>query len=344
MRKEIILEKFSILNCIIDSVILEQYVDFCIVNDIGKKIKNRSASHHILPCAKTLPFTKYKCFNTFSWNKCELSYYNHYIAHYLLTKAVRHISIQHAFISMHNRDIKNERIRIDDLISENIYDAAYIVRNNMISEYRKEIITTEYGNISRAKYIYQINKNSFKSAHEKTSKRMKTDNIVNLPGILEKIRKTKSSTFIDGKNIDTVSAERSAETMKKEIIVNGNVTSIYKETGKKVSKRLNSEFIDIDGNTTTIAKQRAKKQRITIRAKSDFYFLKNVFDCSFCETLCAIDIRKINLGLEHCTKENYLGKTTFAYNYYTKNNKKHFIGLYVEKLEKEQHNHILHPN
>lgn len=54
---------------------------------------------------------------------------------------------------------------------------------------------------------------------------------------LSKIRNTKAKTFIEGKNLDTISAERAAKTMKKEYVnEDGETTTIYKENGKKYLK------------------------------------------------------------------------------------------------------------
>ena len=335
MRKDIIMKHFLNLNCVVNFNALEEYIDFCINNDVNTKIPKETSSHHILPIAKTLPFKKFRDFNAYPWNKAELTYHNHYIAHYLLAIAINHLSILNAFTGMHNKDFENGRISHDELITKDEYAKIYKLRNTMISNYRKEKIETRYGNISRASFYYLENKQSFERSQKQTANRMKNNNIVNLPGVLEKMRNTKKTTFIDGKNLDTIGAEKAAETMKIEFELNGNLTTTYKENGKKLSTYLNTELEDCNGNKTTIAKEKGKNHSKKLIAKGNFYLLKNVFDETINEILSAIDVRNISPGLEYKTKDNYLGKSKFGQNYFIARNKKNLIGLYVEKLQKE---------
>ena len=59
------------------------------------------------------------------------------------------------------------------------------------------------------------------------SKRMSgANNIVYLPGVVEKIQYSKNNRYIDGKNMHTITVEKAAETMKKHIIVDGKETTI----------------------------------------------------------------------------------------------------------------------
>jgi hypothetical protein len=327
--KDKILEEFSVLDCIISHKKLEEYVDFCLSNTISNK--NNSSSHHILPVAKTLPFKKFENLKDYPWNKAELSYYNHYYAHFLLAQAINHLSVITAFCGMHKKDIILERLSENDLINESEFNDLYTNRNVLISKWRKEIISIDGVEMSRAKF-YNLNRIVPQKEKDKHIKRMKENNIVHLPGVLEKLRKTKSETFINGKNLDTISAELAAETMKKEFYLeSGELTTRYKENGRKISKTLNTEFLDSNGNITTLAKEKGKIIQKTLIAKGKFYYLKNVFDFTICEHLPAVEIRKICANLEKKTKENYLGQELSAQTLLIKNGKEHFIGSYVER-------------
>lgn len=102
---------------------LEEYVDFCLENN--NYIKGKTSLHHILPKAKNLPFAEYSDVKlNHKWNGVYLTYANHYKAHYILTKAINHYSINFAFMQMHNKDIKNKRLEDCDLINLSDYQIA----------------------------------------------------------------------------------------------------------------------------------------------------------------------------------------------------------------------------
>jgi hypothetical protein len=161
------------------------------------------------------------------------------------------------------------------------------------------------------------------------SERMKNNNIYNLPGVLEKARNTKRTTIINGKNIDTISAEKSAETMKKEILINDNITTIYKENGKKISKTLTKEIILEDGTVTSLALLRGAKTRKSLQTKGKKYILKSVFKENIHIIMYAGDIRRISAMLCSMTKDKYLGMTKYGQTVLIKNNKENLIGLYT---------------
>ena len=119
MKKAKIMKEVSVLSeNIVDILALEKYVDFCITNSKKDKIKGKTTSHHILPAAKTLPFKKFINLKENKWNLSELTYSDHYKAHYLLAKAIDHYSTIFAFCSMHNKDLKLKRISEIDLIED----------------------------------------------------------------------------------------------------------------------------------------------------------------------------------------------------------------------------------
>ena len=329
MNRAKILNEFNKMDCIININMLEEYVDFCLSNDVGDKQTKKTTSHHILPQGKTLPFKKFANLNENSWNKTELSYYNHYFAHYLLTQAIDHHSVYSSFCAMHNKDLKLGRIKFQNLIDKEEYEKIYYKRNKKISEDRLQLVEYNGEIMTKASYIGRF---ITQWNTENKSIRMETNNIINLPGVLEKIRKTKSQTFINGKNIDTISAEKAATTMRQKIVVDGEITTIYQLNAAKLSKTLTTEYINDLGEITTLAKERGKKHSELLQKKGNFYELKNIFDEGFNKKLSAKEIRDISPGLESKTRDNYLGKQKCAITRLTKIGKTNLIGLYVEKL------------
>lgn len=329
--KSKILSEFSKLNCIIDEKILEEYVDFCILN--SQQTKNESSTHHILPRAKTLPFVKFENLVVNDWNSAELSYYNHYIAHWLLARAVDHIAITSSFIAMHNKDVPIGRIRVEDLVSEKEYTSIYKRRNQQISEHRMEVIATEHGEMSRAKF-YLRNKTLSESTITDMRKGMSgAANIVHLDGVVDKIRATKSTKMIDGKNMDTISAERAAATMNKPIILqDGSISTTYKENGKKLSMFLNSKIL-VDGRITTPSIEKGLKRSKKDLFEGIWYRLLSVTNPEIDYMLPMNHIREISAGLTTKTKFEFLGKSVFGRNKFMKDGKSKLIGLYVEVVQ-----------
>lgn len=331
MAKVMIMGEFlKLSDNIINKENLEKYIEFCLEKDVKNKIKGKTTSHHILPMAKTLPFNKFKNLSENPWNKSELYYFDHYYAHYLLTQAIDHYAVIYAFTCMHKRDIKLNRILENDLICDDEFSELWKNRNNKISEQRKEIINVDGELISRAEF-YARKRILSKDTIIKLSEKISGDNNPSRnPETLKKIRQTKSNTFINGENLDKISADRAATKMKQEYInENGEKTSIYKENGIKISNKL----LEIEDNGRTKAYNRNKKSHEKLREKGKWYKVLNVFDSFYEEILCAADVRKICANLESKTKENYLGINYNASKKLIKNNKKHLIGLYVEKIQ-----------
>lgn len=330
-EKFIIIKKFSVLSpSIINERLLEEYVDFCLEHRKPEKITKKTTSHHILPMAKTLPFKEWSDLNIHSWNKAELLYSDHYRAHYLLMKAVDHIATYHAFSAMHKKDFSIGRITESDLISDKEFNEIWTKRNEMVSKRRLEKIVVDGEEMTRATY-YAKTRVLSEDALRKMSERVSGDNNpTKMDGVVDKIRLTKLSTFIDDKNLDRVSAERVAETMKKEFIsANGSVTTIYKENGKKISKTL----LELEENGKTKAYNKNKVIHQKLRQKGKWYKVMNVFDETFEKVLPAAEVRKLSPGLESCSRDNYFGKSKYGSTILKKRGKQELIGLFVERIE-----------
>jgi hypothetical protein len=308
-----ILEKFAVLSpTIVNQEMLEKYVDFCLEKRLEAKITKETTSHHILPAAKTLPFKEWSDLSLHIWNKAELLYSDHYYAHYLLMKAIDHAATYHAFAAMHKRDFVMGRINESDLIPENEFNEIWKKRNEKISQLRLEKITVDETEITKATF-YARNK----ILSEET-----------LLSMSQRVLGDKNPT--KNPDLDTVSAEKAAETMKKEFVnEDGEVTSIYKENGKKISATL----LEIEDNGKTKAFNKNKAIHERLRQKGKWYKVMNVFDETYQEILPAVEVRAKSPGLEGCSVEKYLGKTKFGENLLKKKGKADLIGLYVERIE-----------
>lgn len=329
--KEMILNQFYKLNCIKDYKVLEEYVDFCLEHNNKETIKGKTANHHILPMSKNLPFQKFSNLNKNPWNKSILLHKDHYYAHYLLYKAIDHYSIIYSFCAMHNKDLKQNKIKKEDCIDLEEYQKIFEERNKKISNDRKQIVKFEGIEMTKAKMLSIIRHRNEDISHKiRRSEQMSGDNNpAKKPEVVEKIRLTKINN-----NLDKISAERAAITMKKTFIDdNGNYTTIYKQNGKKLSEHLNKEIILDDGTTTTIAKIKARKKGDKAILNGKFYKVLNVFNPDYLEILPAIEVRKLSPGLEKKNKDNFLGKSKFGITSLTKKGKTHLIGLYVEELK-----------
>ena len=324
-------ERFS--NYIINDAKLKEYINYCLTKNVNKAIKFTTSYHHILPMSKQLPFEEFRILSENLWNGVHLSYYDHYYAHYLLQQATSHPSILYAFTTMHHKDSKIGRIKEDELIDPIIFNELMKTRNKNIKEEKLSLVLHEGNLITRAKQISLTRVFSEETLKGFSERMSGFNNIVNQEGVVEKIRNTKSTTKIDGKNLDTISAEKAALTMKQEFLNSeGKVTTQYKENGKKISEFYKEKVTLSDGTITTKGVIRGKATVEKLRAKSQIYIVKNVFDNTYSQTLPAYEVRKISPGLESKTKEEYLGKSKFGQNHFIKTGRKHLIGLYVEKL------------
>ena len=123
---------------------LQEYITFCMCNNT-KRVKYKTAEHHILPKSD---FPEYKDFATHKWNKSILRHEDHYIAHYLLAKAIKSKEMSYAFYAMNNQETK---LRNFDKILEHS------------SEY--QIIMEE-----ALQYMSDINKNKVMAIDKNTNK------------------------------------------------------------------------------------------------------------------------------------------------------------------------------
>lgn len=143
--------------------------------------------------------------------------------------------------------------------------------------------------------------------------------------------------YIDNEgNITTIYKENgkkcSVTKNKKYLDENGNITSKAKEGGKKLSKTLKKEYVDNKGNITTLSKERFKKNSITAKKKGKYFKLMHIENGVIQERIWLKDLKKISQSLIKATKENYLGKTNKSkvrLKYYGNDN---LIGLYVIPL------------
>lgn len=324
MIKEILLEHFYKSDCIINHDNLVRYIEFCLKNDRVRKIKGETTSHHILPRAKRLPWQEYKNLVEYPWNKSELTYYDHYYAHYLLSLSIDHISIQSAFCGMHKKDVNLGRISESELIGKDEFEHQYKKRNELISKDRLTLITNDAGIVMTKAKMIHLRTDWTNSKRISSERMLGVDNPSNNPVVIAKTRNTKSLISNEGKSLDTISAERAAEVMKKEFVNGeGEITTIYKETGKKLSHIL---------RTTDLATRRADVRRERYYQNCPMVIVRNALDESYVSIMSLNEARKLSPGIDKKTKHNYLGKTTFGRNKFIKDNKAHLIGLYAERL------------
>lgn len=235
---------------------------------------------------------------------------------------------------MHLKDLKLQKIKYEDLIPETTFNEIMNFRNQKISENKLELIEYQGNLITKGK-LYSIKTQENLSDEQKLNRSVRfqgSNNIACNPETLYKIRNTKSTTLIDGKTLDTISAERAAETMNKEFVnTKGEITTQYKENGKKISDFYKTEVLLSDSSITTKGALRAEKHKQKLRDKSKKYILKNIFDEEFTQEVPAYELRLISPDLQSKTKDNYLGKSKFGQTYFKNANKEHLIGLYVEE-------------
>ena len=247
---------------------LNEYVDFCLKND--KYVVGKSSHHHILPKAKNLPFTEYSDIKYKNkWNGAYLSFADHYKAHYLLSTAINHYSIHFAFIQMHNKDYKNGRLDISDLIDGEIYQTSkeecYANYENWLNEqiYFEENIITNRKMLSILRYrdMNRLVKNhngdmvkrsvivGEKVSITKNSKEWKETVGANS---IEKMKETKKS-FEYLMNVEPIRIEKFKESINR---ITENGLTVAQNTGIKISKALTAIKEDTG---KSIAQERSEK-------------------------------------------------------------------------------------
>jgi hypothetical protein len=197
------------------------------------------------------------------------------------------------------------------------YGTEYYSQTDMFKEQYRDTCLERYG----------VDHPSKTEEHKRS---MVENNPTKRKDVVDKIRDKKKNTFIGYKNMDTISAERAAETMKKEFINDrGEVMTIYKENGKKLSNTM----LQLEANGKTKAYNKNKNTHKKLRQKGKWYKVLNVFDDKFSVVLPAADVRKISPGLESKTIDNYVGMVNSAKGKLIKKGKSDLIGLYCERIQ-----------
>lgn len=328
MRKKYLLERWKTAGWEITPLLVD-YVDWCLDKDgVGDKF----TKHHILPSAKTLPFADVSDLNKHPENLSRLSYYNHYIAHYKLALAIDHIATLSAFCRMHSGDVQLGRLESLQLIEQDDYVQIYNRRNKKISEWRLELIVSDSGKlVTRASEIAKTVQLSAETLAKASERMSGANNIIHRNGVFQKMRATKIS-----RNADAHGAKMAAKTMSTPLIVDGQLTTIYQQTGKKISETVTTPLSDENGNVTTIAKRRNSVTHQKLRQKGRWYRVLNVFDETFVSILPACEVRKLSPALPSKSKEDFLGKSEYGKQQLIKTGRQHLIGAFVEILQSEQ--------
>lgn len=297
--KNKIIEIFESSNLDIASYeYLEEYVDFCLENN--KYVKGETAHHHILPKSKNLPFTEYSDIKVKNkWNGVYLTFANHYKAHYMLTKAINHYSINFAFIQMHNKDSANKRLEDYDLINldayqdvketsyksyavwldaEIIFEESLITNRKMLSIIRSRYMNELVYDEKLDDYVKQSENISKKSSETKNSKEWKCT--VGAESVAKQKITKKSDEYLS--NVEPSRNMKHREALGK-IAENGltvaqnagikgskTVTEINPDTGKSIAQERNiksGEFkkSTIQDNGKSISENASAKAVETMR-------------------------------------------------------------------------------
>ena len=262
MTKKFIIDKLSTLKVINEETLIK-YVDFCFNKNLGTVYKennySKSSLHHILP--KSL-FPEYSNLKENIWNGSHLLYADHYYAHWLLTEAIDDYSQSHAFLAMHNKDSKNGRVQENELFSPDVIQQKIEGIKYKRRDFDNTIIETEFGLITNKQLA------NIKSSITKNDKAWK--NTIGKEKI-EKFKIDVLTEYIDDLgNITTKSKEislKSAKTMSKIIKINGEETTIYKQSAIKRQNTKNKEFINADNEVTNINKETGKKLSKILNSK-----------------------------------------------------------------------------
>lgn len=185
---------------------LEEYIDFCLVNDLGNKIINETEYHHILPDEL---FPNFSNLSENKFNGVHLTFDNHYKAHSILILATSNPSMSFAWNSMNNMNVKNNRIsNPEDLIGPQVYSQLRkeYLNNKRIWDYT-EIILEDGTKSTNAK---EINKKSVITKNK----------IILVDGVYTTIYKE--------------AGKKCSETKNKEFLLNGEITTNAKESAKRL--------------------------------------------------------------------------------------------------------------
>lgn len=330
-NKEIILNEFIKSELKIKSIEkLEKYVDFCVNNNLNSRTQGETAHHHILPASKNMPFIQFSNIKENVWNGTHLTYANHYYAHWLLYDSIDHMSVVFSFCAMHYKDFTLKRITEEDLLPPEIVQECMENRSAHHKEWLNILGNDGLTNLQRKVKNTVLSEETLKKMSNRMSGK---NNIVYLPGVVDKILKTKQETILDGKNMHTIGSERAARTM----IENGT----YIRSAEKHKETLKTE-IEFEDVKMSLNKKYGieRSRRTSINGKK--YLIKDIFNDDLCIPAYASQVRKVSAALETLTKNNYLGHKLNAVAKLI--NKEYLIGLYTEEItdsDDNEYNFIL---
>jgi len=295
---------------------LDKYISFIETKKLSGKIKYKTATHHILPKTKQLPFHIYKNLKKHKWNSAHLYHKDHLIAHKLLLDVIDSFSMRYAYMKMVEGYVKNgQKIDLNfyQKIKETVVKENTIVYKNYLDtlkdkgEYEDYIKAT---NSKRQKSLNKITENG-KTVRE---------NALNARSV--------NVTRIDenGNSIAILGAKKGIKTQTTEFILNGETTSIKKEALKKFSKTI-QEQVFYNGNYITKAQLRNIKATRTRRLNSQRYRLFDITGKYF-GVFYVGDINKLAPTLRKSSKNNALYMSDYLRN--KKLRDSNLKGLYVE--------------
>jgi len=130
---------------------------------------SKSSYHHILPNSL---FEIFSNLSENPWNGTHLLYSDHYYAHWLITEAVQSSKMLSAFCGMHQQDVKNKRIKKEDLIPPLIFQTKLEERGRNTSELFNSTEWKETkGKIRNARHSATKNSKEWKDTIGKKQKR-----------------------------------------------------------------------------------------------------------------------------------------------------------------------------
>jgi len=323
---------------------LEEYINYCILNNKKEKIKGKTEHHHILP---NKLFSEYKNLNCNKWNGVHLLYKDHYIAHSILAEALDNFSMTAAWWAMNNLNSRSGKINSPDtIIGEGKYSKLKEKFSNQISSwYNEEIIVNGISTTNVKVHTEKLN-NSMKElvifeGVEMSRRKMaiiKKHRNTDTFEISRKAAKTMMKEYIDENgNLTTIAKERAKKasiTMMKEYIdENGNLTSIRKESDKKRKETDNKKYIDENGLITTKAIERGKAISTTKLNKSKLWNVYDIDDNLIHSSIYTKDLKLISQGLIKTSKDRRLGNNIFSLNNLKKVNKEYLIGYYAIQIK-----------
>jgi len=310
--KDKIIEEFTKSNLnIINVDKLNEYIDFCLENRVPYK-KFETNNHHILPKAKSLPFTK---FIDSEWNLVNLTLLDHLKAHSILNEAIEHFAIINS-LSLLEKINKTQT-------KETLKRRAKLQSEYMNEEVEIEGIVQSRGK-HRGKNISKGIKNSEKTKRgsEKRKKLVNSDEWKNTVG---KECNRKHSETINSKEWKETTGKIQKRKRKKSMNKKVNSKTILENSGIKQSKTKSSEEWK-----NTVEKERVKKYQKTMDKKNS-YLLINVFTKEE-QVKTKKEIRTLSPSLFRTSETKYLGWSKTSESRLISNNNTHLRGLYIKEL------------